>query len=87
MPKAICVQCKLFFRPKKNDFAWEEGMPVPGSNKWEPYKLWLSDLWECRGCGTQIIVGHGHTPVSEHFKPDYKQTKSFYGDVLRVNDC
>ncbi len=92
--KPICVPCQRFFRPKKNDFSFIEGMPVDGAKpgtaepeKWKPYKLWLGDKWECKGCGAEIVVGTGRIPVSEHYKPDFPQTVLAYNPTLQVNDC
>lgn len=95
MPKPVCVSCQRFFRPKKNDFPWIEGMPKennapPGNSepeKWKPYKLWLSDLWECNGCGMQIVVGHGREPVSEPYKHTWAAANEHYKPRLQVNDC
>lgn len=92
MPKPICVKCGLFFKPKRSGIAWEEGKPAdsdpwkPGA-VWTPYKLWVADLHECRGCGTEIIVGHGQQPVAEHYEPSYAATRARYRPLLTVNDC
>lgn len=92
--KPICVPCQRFYRPKENDFAFVEGMPTHGAkpgheeaDKWRPYKLWLGDLWECKGCGAQIVVGTGQQPVSEHYKPDFASRVENFGAKLQVNDC
>jgi hypothetical protein len=82
--KPICVECKLFFKPKKNEVAFEEGF---GDGTGKPYKLWLADLWECRGCGRQIIVGAGASPVAEHYQPDYAQSQAHFAPMLLVDDC
>ncbi len=94
MPKPVCVACQCFFRPKQNGFGWIEGMPSDGAQrgkrepeKWRPYKLWNSDMWECPDCGVQIIVGHGAGPVSEHYKPDFAEMVASYGATLQINDC
>ena len=93
--KPICVKCQLFYRPKKNGVTFIEGMPI-GSNvapglaephRWRPYKLWMADLWECRGCGHALIVGAGHEPISEHYKPDFDDKVKAYGTTLQINDC
>lgn len=93
--KPICVKCQRFYRPKKNDFSFVEGMPKYGNPKagtaepesWAPYKLWLGDLWECVGCGSQIVVGTGRVPVAEHFQTDFAEHLARYNTDLQVNDC
>ena len=94
MPSPICVKCRLFFRPKKNGTVWEEMMPVnlnrtrdPIADSWVPYKLWESDLWECKGCGVEILVGHASRVFAEHFQPGYAQAKQAHSPVLSVTDC
>ena len=95
MPKPVCVPCQRFFRPKQNGFAWVEGMPIenealPGTlepEKWQPYKLWNSDLYECQGCGAQIIAGHGRDPVAEHYEDHFASYVVEFGATLQVNDC
>ena len=94
--KPICKPCQRFFRPKKNGFAFVERMPVvngakPGTEepeKWKPYKLWDGDLWECKGCGAEIIVGIASEPISEHYLDDFAETRASYptADYI-VNDC
>lgn len=96
MLKPICVPCGRFYRPKKNEYYFIEGMPAkdgaaPGRehpDDWRPYKLWCGDLWECEGCATQIIVGVGSRPVSEHYMPEFKKCmEQLNADQLQVNDC
>lgn len=93
MPKPICVKCQRFFRPLKNDIRVLEGKPIvdgaqPGTfepNSWAPYKVWHADLWHCKGCGTQIIVGFGQRPAMEDYKDDPEKMKA--EATHRVNDC
>lgn len=94
MPKPVCVKCQCFFRPKQNDYAVVEAMPIATParigkmepEKWKPYKLWNADLWECPCCGTQIVVGFGRTPVAEHFQEGFKERMASYGAKLQIND-
>lgn len=58
--------------------------PLPG---WEPYKLWVGDLWECRGCGAQVIVGVPPSPIAEHFHKDYHDRVNQTGVKRRIDDC
>lgn len=93
--KPVCVPCQRFYRPKKNGFSFIEGMPIvpkaaPGTSepeKWKPYKLWIGDLWECLGCGANIVVGVAFEPVSEHYKEDFQEQVDAWKPKLIVNDC
>lgn len=98
MLKPICVPCKRFFRMKTQGFMFLEGMPKSGMDrplagtqeleKWTPYKLWAGDLWECEGCGAQIVSGTGQNRVAEHYETDFARQVDLYGAAqLQVNDC
>lgn len=98
MPKPVCVPCRRFYRPHRNGTAFVEGKPKCGSHlalpgleapdAWDKYKLWMGDLWRCQGCGHEIIVGCGFTPISEDFHPDFEeQIVSWNGDKIVINDC
>ena len=65
MPRIVCVDCSMYYRPEENGVLYEEtanGMP---------YKLWHADKWKCPGCGHEIIAGEGHGPIAEHFQEGY----------------
>ena len=94
MPKPACLKCQRFYRCKKTGFMWLETMPIdypaePGTvepEKWAPYKIWHSDLYECQGCGHQLIVGHGLHPITEQYEGEV------FDDHMKliegtINDC
>jgi hypothetical protein len=97
--KPVCVPCQRFFRVKKSGFYFIEGMPKPGLSsraapgtsepeKWEPYKMWVGDEWECKGCGAIIVSGFGQKPIAEHYQDGFAETvKKFGANQLQVNDC
>jgi len=93
--KPICVNCQRFYRPKKNGVFFIESMPtVSGApagktapESWKPYKLWSGDLWECHGCGHQIISGVGREPIAEHYQETFASDVNAYGARLQINDC
>jgi hypothetical protein len=94
--KPVCVPCQRFFRPRKNGFYFIEAMPrtgrpLPGTQEpegWTPYKLWAGDLYECEGCGAEIVVGTPPSPIAEHYQPDFDALVERLGArQLQVNDC
>ena len=97
MPKPACIPCQRFLRPKKTGFRLIEGMPngtasraMPGTShpeQWQPYKLWICDLYECEGCGAQIAVGYGRAPVAEHYQREFAETVERLGATVQINDC
>jgi hypothetical protein len=89
MPMMVCMKCKLFFHPKKNGVYVEEGMPIGhGDEKvWHPYKIWASDLWNCRECGTEVIAGFSNRPIVEHYQKDYETIKAQLCPNVFVKDC
>jgi hypothetical protein len=96
--KPICVPCQRFFRMKRGGFAFTEGMPRDGerspragkaeAEKWKAYKIWYGDLWECKGCGAQIISGVAQQPIGEHYQDGFEDLrKAHRADQLQINDC
>jgi Zn ribbon nucleic-acid-binding protein len=93
--KPICLPCQRFYRVKRNGYPFIEGMPFGGyappgkeaPEKWRPYKLWVGDLWECMGCGHQLVSGVAYQPRSEQHEPDFEQKVRSYGQVVQINDC
>lgn len=93
MPKPACASCQRFLRPLKNGVKVLEGKPVihgtkPGKSEdhlWDPYKLWLADLWHCEGCGLEVIVGYGVNPVMQDYCNTAEEMQS--AATHRVNDC
>ena len=60
----VCPTCGRFYKTKKVGVTVEEGMPLgrrdaDGSypEGWQGYKLWSADLFECEGCGAQVVAG------------------------------
>lgn len=97
MPKPVCVKCGLFFKPERNGYTVEEGMPSGNDPRkkfaegWKSYKLWRGDLLKCAGCGTEIVVGFAHVPISEHYMGDYLNLRNVLIDSGEletfVSDC
>ena len=87
MLKPICMTCKLFYRPFRNGTYFTEGMQ-DGAGGWQPYKVWVGDLWKCKGCGHEMIVGTGHLPVSERHMHGFDELRTKTGaDEININDC
>lgn len=97
MPKPICVKCRRFYKPHKNGTYFVEAKPRGGSlapagleapEAWEPYKLWVGDLWRCSGCGAEIIVGCGNAPLSQDYKFSFEaDIAATEADKITINDC
>lgn len=101
MLKPVCVPCRRFFRCEKVGYHFTEGMPngtwpwggptQPGSPEndryWQPYKLWVGDLWRCHGCGAEIIVGVAGSPVAHRHEKEFAEKRRNGFDQLQVNDC
>lgn len=91
--KPACVKCQRFFQVKKNGFIVCEAMPKtiltpPGTaypEGWMPYKLWRADLWECLGCGTEIVSGWGRMPSSERYMQGFDEALKLA--EVQINDC
>lgn len=78
--------------PLKNGVVVLEQMPIgnamPGHAQphlWEPYRIWMADLYGCRACGHESIYGYGNKPVTEKHRPDFQRWLEKV-DVT-INDC
>lgn len=85
--KPICMTCQLFYRPHRNGTYFTESMH-DNRGVWKPYKVWVGDLWKCKGCGHEIIVGVGFCAVSEHYMDDFDEIRQRTGAKgININDC
>lgn len=94
--KPVCVKCQRFYRPKRNGTPFIESKPIGGKlvpqgtsrpDLWEPYKLWMGDLWQCQGCGHQLISGVAGKPISQDYHHDFHQNIAAFDPKIVVNDC
>jgi len=83
--KFPCPRCRRFYRVKTQGVAWEEGRPL-NDGTWTSYKLFMGDLLECEGCGSQMILP-ARGPFAEHYQPDYEALKTAHAPIVRVDDC
>jgi hypothetical protein len=65
----ICVKCSIEMYPEHNGVFVEEHATNPDGSP-APYKIWIADLWHCRGCGWQGIFGFNREPLVEHFNQE-----------------
>lgn len=52
-----------------------------------PYKLWDADLWACRKCGTEIVIGFSDVPVSRHEDETMQSEIDRYIRISRLIKC
>jgi hypothetical protein len=85
----------MYYRPKKNGTPYIEMKPNGGAlappgneapERWTPYKLWVGDLWECRGCGNTIVIG-ALNPASQDYLPNFDAMIVAMNPKIKVNDC
>lgn len=66
MPNPVCIPCQKEYKRQVNGvYALEE------TEDGHPYKLWLTDVWKCEGCGHELLCGYGNQPVGQHFHGDF----------------
>ena len=101
MPKPVCLKCQRFYRMKKGGIGIIEGMPInsaydakPGTadpHLWTPYKIWQADLWECHGCGHELVAGFGQQPVMvqhhDGFMDHVLTYRKAFPNIPQINDC
>lgn len=92
--KPICVTCKRFMAYERAGIYFEEGMPLNtqqpamiDESGWGPYKLWVGDLYKCRQCKAEVVVGVPKLPLAEHYQETYPESVKRWPPAFRVNDC
>lgn len=66
MVRPVCVPCMKEFKPLKNGVVVEDVAD----------RLWAADLWECQGCGAQVITGFSREPVAASWQgPAYENVR------------
>lgn len=60
--RPVCVKCNIELMPERN------GVTVVDwyRENQEIYQLWDADLWKCRKCDMEIVVGFGGDPYARH---------------------
>jgi len=87
MKPAVCLKCKLYYKIKKNGVYLTEMMPYT-NGEWRPYKIWQGDLWECRGCGHEIVMGWGKRALREHFEEHFEDLRiRTHANEIEIKDC
>ena len=65
MPKIVCSECQVEFRPTTN------GVKVIEYASFGPYKIWEADEWECPKCLALVVTGFAQEPRAEHFEDGF----------------
>lgn len=66
----ICMDCQIEMRVKKN------GRPLESMAHFGAYQLFMSDEYECPGCGKLVaFIDRTQKPVAEHYEPSYRRTR------------
>jgi len=85
MPKIVCENCQVEFRPFHN------GTVVIEMASFGEYKAWMADSWRCPGCGAVIAAGFAEQPFAEHFEVGYtemvEREKIASGHVVYDYEC
>lgn len=72
--RPVCAACQLEMRPERI------GVGLLDMAAFGPYHLWDADLYECPGCGHQIVAGFGDNPISRHFEDDFTRMMGIYNE-------
>ena len=75
MPQAVCVNCEIFLKPKKNGVM---AVTTIGCREDRPYEVYHADLWECPKCGVEIVLGFGMYAEMEYWQQGFEKR---YNDI------
>ena len=76
--KAVCVKCQTEL--KVADGGVGVAVVEMAFDPPAPYKVWMADLLECRGCGMQIVGNFGDRPVAAY----HDAAQIMLDDILRI---
>lgn len=77
--RPICVPCATMMSAEKNGVYFTTLL-----SDGRRYHLWSGDKWKCQGCGHEIIVGVGQSPIAEHFERDFAEKCATFLPELEV---
>jgi hypothetical protein len=69
MIEPFCVKCQRFMFLKK------VGVTLELTGKGMLPQLWMSDLWQCKICGVEVLKGFGCCPLMKG-NPLYESTRA-----------
>jgi hypothetical protein len=79
----VCAKCGKIMSVKKNGQDVVINTEDSLGNEY-PYEVHIGDLWACKECGCEVVVGFGGQPIVRHddvgfedeaFKPDSIQVR------------
>lgn len=66
--RPVCVKCQREMECLKNEVG------VVDTHKNHDYdELWLADMWECKKCGNEIVMGFGRAPIADATLEKYQE--------------
>jgi len=75
----VCVRCQRELRCKEN----QVGALLMDGNA--PDVLHDADLWECPGCGFEVVLGFGRAPMAYGAERDFEKILGEYQTVVRYH--
>lgn len=79
----VCATCKVDMKVEKTGVTFVE--QVRQGDDARPYKMWSVDMWTCRSCKAQVLVGFGKGPYAFHHEETFKEVLKHVqelGDVV-----
>jgi len=83
--RPVCIKCQKEYKVKKSGVITE--LMTTFGGKPASFELYDSDLWECPGCGHQIIGGFGQKALAQHFEEDYQEVLKRVSTTSQVFKC
>lgn len=59
--RPVCVKCNREMRPERYGVGCLDMVDLLA------YAIWDCDLWKCRACGYEILVGFGKNAIVYHY--------------------
>lgn len=76
--RPVCAKCEKEMEVVQN------GVGVEDMADWGPCQIWDADLYKCRQCGHEAVLGFGSNPISYHNDPNFQKERLRYIEKTRL---
>ncbi len=75
--RPVCPKCECELHPQENGVGV---LDMAGDREYEVYD---ADLWQCPGCGLQVVGGFGNRAISAHYMETFQKVIQSYKTLFR----
>ena len=83
MHSPVCAKCRIEMKPVRNSvtFLTKASYSAGGGVAEYPYAMSMGDIWGCKGCGAQVIIGWGSKPIARRHDKGFADLVEKYREL------